>query len=132
MLDVLGPDNAIENQRLLRIVIAKMHENPIAFHVIQKEAQLGIVLLVGQFLFQTKAFLVEHRESRKRIPHNNVLVIDFFVSLACTQLEIMRARCFFARESDAHLRMHHIGIFEVLCLKEFKAKSRSSAPLGIY
>lgn len=60
MLGIFAPELAVENERLLRIVIAQMNQDPVAFHVVQKETQLGVVVLVRALFFHREATLVIH------------------------------------------------------------------------
>ncbi len=131
MLGVFATKNTIEYQRLLRIVVTEMNKYPIAFHMIQEEAQFRIVLFIGKLLFQNEAILVHHRKTRKRIPNHNGLAIHDFRALASTELKVMGTRRFFARETNAHLGMHDVWILKVLGLEKLKTKRAGSATLRI-
>ena len=131
MLGIASPQNTVEHKRLLRIVVAQMHEDPVAFHVIQKESQLGIVVFVGALFLHREATLIVHGKARQRIPDDDGLVIDDFRAPTSTQKEIMRPVGFVARKANAHLGMLDIAIFRIIAFKEFEFQCRRATPLGI-
>jgi hypothetical protein len=130
VLGVLPAEDTLENERLLRIVIRQVDNHIVAFHMIQKEPQLGIVLLGRADKFHIEARLVEHGQTGKRIPENDlfrIVLLRFFHA----QLEIVRARRFIADKANAHLGMRDVDIRRVLGLVDFEAKRKRAASLGI-
>lgn len=130
MLGVLATQDAFQNQRLLRIVVGQVNDDVVAFHVIQKEAQFGIVLLGGAPKFHVEARLIGHGEARQRVPKNDFLRV-VLVRLLHAQIKIVGARRLVADKANAHFRMHHIRIGRVFGLLDLETESQGAASLGI-
>jgi hypothetical protein len=131
VLGIFSAKFAIEDKGLLRIVIAQVNEDPIAFHVIQKESKLGVVLFVGTLFLHRESALIVHRKTRHRIPDNDGLIIDDLRAPTRTQEEIVRAIRFIAGKANGHLRVLDIRVLRVVAFKEFKLERRGTAALGI-
>jgi hypothetical protein len=103
MLCVLTTNGAFQNKRLIGFIfVSQMNKDPLAFHMIQKHAQFGVILFLRAFLFKNEAILSSHRKAWQRIPDIDGTAFHHLDSLSCAQLKIMRACRFVADEADAH------------------------------
>ena len=130
MLGVLATEDTLENERLLRIVIGQMDNHVVAFHMIQKETQFRIVILGRAYEFHIEARLIEHGQTGKRVPKNDLFRV-VLLGLFHAQLEIVRSRRFVADKPNAHLGMRDVGVRRILGLLDFKAERERAARLGI-
>lgn len=114
MLGVFATELAVEHKRLLRIVIAEVHENPVAFHMIEKESQLGIVLLVGALFLHREATLIVHGQARQRIPDDDGLAVDDLGAATRAQEKVVGAIRFIAGKANAHLGMLNVRVLGIV------------------